>query len=131
MALGASFLSAVADRLGFWGAPGDKNVAWGNWTNFLDYTGMLSFGTSDTIINIMGYSASFLEVLLGILLIIGYKIKAAAFASGILLLLFATAMAFNLGIKAALDYSVFSAAFGAFLLGTQVRYNWSLDAALR
>ena len=30
LALGLSFLSAVADRFGWWGAFGQLNVAWGN-----------------------------------------------------------------------------------------------------
>jgi len=29
--LGITMLSAVADRFGLWGAPGDPGVAWGNW----------------------------------------------------------------------------------------------------
>jgi len=28
--LAITFLSAVADRFGFWGSPGEANVAWGN-----------------------------------------------------------------------------------------------------
>jgi uncharacterized membrane protein YphA (DoxX/SURF4 family) len=38
LALGASFLSAVADRLGLWGPYGAKNVAWGNFAHFVEYT---------------------------------------------------------------------------------------------
>lgn len=30
LALGISFLSAVADRFGYWGAIGQRNVAWGD-----------------------------------------------------------------------------------------------------
>src|SRR5215470_4708423 len=33
-ALGASFLSAVADRFGLWGPYGAKNVSWGNFGPF-------------------------------------------------------------------------------------------------
>jgi len=38
-ALGASFLSAVADRFGLWGPYGAKNVSWGNFAHFVEYTG--------------------------------------------------------------------------------------------
>jgi hypothetical protein len=37
LALAVSFLSAVADRFGLRGAPGDPGVAWGDWPHFLDY----------------------------------------------------------------------------------------------
>src|SRR6188472_3835126 len=37
-ALGASFLSAVADRFGLWGPYGAKNVSWGGFAHFVEYT---------------------------------------------------------------------------------------------
>jgi hypothetical protein len=37
LALGISFLSAVADRFGMWGSYGQPNVAWGNYARFVDY----------------------------------------------------------------------------------------------
>src|SRR5262245_30933127 len=52
IALGAGFLSAVADRFGLWGAPGQKNVAWGDFAHFTAYTARVnsflpsSFGAS-------------------------------------------------------------------------------------
>src|SRR5437899_12739196 len=36
--LGASFLSAVADRFGLWGPHGAKNVSWGDFAHFVEYT---------------------------------------------------------------------------------------------
>ncbi len=41
--LGVGFLSAVADRLGLWGAFGQPNVEWGNFSRFLDYTHILNW----------------------------------------------------------------------------------------
>jgi hypothetical protein len=38
-ALGASFLSAVADRFGLWGAYVQPHVAWGDFSRFTAYTG--------------------------------------------------------------------------------------------
>jgi hypothetical protein len=38
-ALGFSFLSAVADRFGLWGAYGRSHVAWGDFPHFVVYTG--------------------------------------------------------------------------------------------
>ena len=42
IALAAGFLSAVADRFGLWGPPGTPGVAWGNWSEFLDYVAALN-----------------------------------------------------------------------------------------
>ena len=39
LAISVTMLSAVADRLGFWG----KNSVWGNWENFEKYTRKLTF----------------------------------------------------------------------------------------
>ncbi len=50
-ALGASFLSAVADRFGLWGPHGAKNVSWGDFAHFVEYTGavMSLFPSSLTV----------------------------------------------------------------------------------
>ena len=42
VALAACFISAVADRLGCWGAPGAPGVAWGAWAPFVAFTGTLN-----------------------------------------------------------------------------------------
>lgn len=114
LALGAGFLSASADRFGLW----KENVAWGNWANFVDYTGQLVPFLSDSMTNVAAIIATALEIIFGIALILGWKTKIFALLSGILLLIFAFSMAFTLGIKAPLDFSVFSASAGAFLLST-------------
>ena len=43
LALGVSFLSAVADRFGLWGVYGQPNVSWGNYARFVDYTAKLNW----------------------------------------------------------------------------------------
>ena len=43
-ALGASFLSAVADRFGLWGPYGAKNVAWGDLAHFVESRGRRDVG---------------------------------------------------------------------------------------
>jgi uncharacterized membrane protein YphA (DoxX/SURF4 family) len=72
-------------------------------------------------------AATCAETLLGILLILGWQTRIAALASGVLLLLFAVGMTGAVGIKAPLDYSVFSAMGGAFLLASWVEYPFSID----
>src|SRR5262249_51168475 len=60
-ALGASFLSAVADRFGLWGPHGAKNVSWGDFAHFVEYTGavMSLFPSSLTVSRpSLGYCSS-------------------------------------------------------------------------
>lgn len=127
IALGLGFLSAVADRFGYWGAPGEVGVAWGSWENFIKYTSTLNFGASETISRVLGLFATILEMIFGLLLIVGFKIRYVASFSGVLLLIFALAMSLNTHFKYALDYSVFVAAFSAFLLAAQPVSKWSID----
>src|SRR6266852_1355086 len=72
-ALGASFLSAVADRFGLWGPYGAKNVSWGNFAHFVEYTGAVTslFPSSSTVS--FAWAATVAETLFGILLIAGFK----------------------------------------------------------
>jgi uncharacterized membrane protein YphA (DoxX/SURF4 family) len=111
LSIGIGFLSAVADRFGFW----SKEVsAWGNWNNFLAYTQSLNPLIPQSFIPFIGWASTLLEIVFGIGLIIGFKTSLMAKLSGWLLLIFALAMAFTRGIKAPLDYSVFAASAGAF-----------------
>ena len=56
-ALAITFLSAVADRFGFWGAPGAENVAWGSWSNFLEYTALLNPWAPERFVPVLGGGA--------------------------------------------------------------------------
>ncbi len=122
-----SFLSAVADRFGFWGMPGSAFVSWGNWQNFVTYTGTVNSFINPDWSNTMAVTATFLEILFALLLLVGYRLKITAIASGILLLLFALAMTVSFGPKPALDYSVWTAAAAAFLLASIKEYKYSID----
>jgi uncharacterized membrane protein YphA (DoxX/SURF4 family) len=128
--LGASFLSAVADRFGVWGPYGAKNVSWGDFAHFVGYTGavMSLFPSSLTVS--FAWAATVAETLLGILLIVGFKIRMISVLSGLLLLLFAMGMATGLGIKTPFDYSVFSAAAAAFLLASWEPDRFTLNTFL-
>src|SRR4030088_1424631 len=129
-ALGASFLSAVADRFGVCGPYGAKNVSWGDFAHFVEYTGtvMSLFPSSLTVL--FAWAATVGETLLGILLIAGFKIRLAAILSGLLLLSFAMGGYSELGIKTPFDYSVFSAAAAAFLLAFWEPDRFTLDKLL-
>ena len=129
-ALGASFLSAVADRLGFWGPYGAKNVSWGNLSRFVEYTGKVTSLFPSSLTVSFAWAATVAEILVGILLIVGFKIRIISVLAGLLLLSFATGMATGLGIKKPFDYSVFSAAAAAFLLAFWEPDRFTLDKLL-
>jgi uncharacterized membrane protein YphA (DoxX/SURF4 family) len=116
LALVAGFLSAVADRFGLWGPAGAANVAWGAWQPFVDYVAKLNWFAPPASTPIFAWAATVAEVVLGIGLLIGWQLRWFALAAGLLLLSFAITMTLALGVKAALDFSVFAAAGGAFLL---------------
>ncbi len=112
IALGATFLSAVADRFGFWG----KYGGWGNFANFTKYTGQVNSFMPAFMIPFLAWAATAVELSLGIGLILGVWPRWVAMGAATLLFLFGTAMAISFGIKTPLDYSVFSASAGAALL---------------
>jgi hypothetical protein len=70
-ALGVSFLSAVADRFGLWGAFGQPNVAWGNFSRFVEYTGRLNWFLPADMIPALAVISTAAEILLGLLLLVG------------------------------------------------------------
>jgi uncharacterized membrane protein YphA (DoxX/SURF4 family) len=116
LALAAGFLSAVADRFGLWGPAGAPNVAWGAWQPFVDYVAKLNWFAPASVIPALAWASTLAEVVLAIGLLIGWQLRWFALAAGLLLLSFAITMTLALGVKAPLDYSVFAAAGGAFLL---------------
>lgn len=115
IALGAAFLSGIASRFGLWG----KDVGYGNFANFVSYTAEVNAFMPAATIPFLAWAATAAELVLGIALVIGFRLRWAALGSALLLLLFATAMAISLGIKSPLDYSVFSASAAALLLASR------------
>lgn len=122
VAIAFGFLSAVADRLGLW-TPllGSENVVWGNMQSFTAYTGVLLPWVPKSLLPLFAWGATIAEVVLGVLLLIGFQKRLVALLSGILLLTFAFSMLFSLNVKAPLDYSVFAAAACALLLYKESR----------
>ncbi|MEZ5308634.1 MAG: hypothetical protein R2684_15930 [Pyrinomonadaceae bacterium] len=119
-ALAASFLSSVAARFGIWGS------GWRTFENFLVYTAKLLPFVSARFVPFFGWAATILEFAFGLLLIAGFRLRETGIASGVLLILFALGMTLGFGIKEPLDYSVFTAAAGSFLLAaiqTPTRVN--------
>src|SRR5262249_17035599 len=131
IALGGTFLSAVADRFGLWGAYGYPNVAWGSYPRFVAYTAKLLWLLPPAPVPALALGATVAGTLFGLLLVLGWKTQLTSLLSGILLTAFALSMTLALGVKAPLDYSVFSAAGGALLLATYTRFPFSLDELIR
>jgi putative oxidoreductase len=121
LALASGFLSAVASRLNLWG-----NQSSG-WQNFLKYTEQVNSFVPKNFIPPIAVTSTVLELLLGILLLVGYKTRYAASSAAILTLLFALAMTFSFGIKEPLDYSVFVFSAAAYLLANFPTNKWSIN----
>jgi hypothetical protein len=123
IAVGAAFLSAVASRFGLWyGEPGIKLSP-----GFLQRTAELNFFMPASTIPLIAWSATILEITLGLALIASGVLcltstrrsqwpRWIALASAVLLALFGTTMTITAGIKSPLDYSVFSGSACALLL---------------
>lgn len=118
IALAASYLSAVADRFGFWGQPGTGSVAWGNFENFLAYTATLNWFAPPALIPVLGWTATIAEVLIAIALLTGFYLTTASLASTLLLLTFALTMTLATGPEPPLSYSVWTATTASLLLTT-------------
>lgn len=73
--LSVAFLSAIADRFGLWGQPGDANVAWGGWAPFLDYVALLNPLVPQAFIPLLGGIATAAEVALAVGLLVGWKLR--------------------------------------------------------
>jgi putative oxidoreductase len=112
-ALGAAFLSGIADRFGLYTG---RNVGYGNFAGFMDYTAKVNSFMPAFTIPFLAWAATAAELLLGVALILGLWPRWVALGSASLLVLFGIAMAISFGIKSPLDYSVFSASAGAVLL---------------
>lgn len=123
IALGAAFLSAVADRFGLWGVRG----SWGTFAKFTAYAAQVNSFMPAATIPFLAWAATVCETTFGVLLIASGVLGLAsarspewmrwvAWGAAVLLALFGTAMTISFGIKAPLDYSVFSASACALLL---------------
>jgi uncharacterized membrane protein YphA (DoxX/SURF4 family) len=116
LALATAFLSAVAGRLGLWGKYGS------GWAKFVAYTGSLNWYLPARIVLPVAITSTILETAFGLALLAGFQIRNAALGSAGLLMLFALAM-FTGDPKSPFDYSVFTAAFGAFALAAFTGHN--------
>jgi uncharacterized membrane protein YphA (DoxX/SURF4 family) len=111
LSLAAAFLSAVADRFGWWEP--FRQGSWGSMGAFADYTHQLVPFASGWFLTVIVWGATAAEATLGVLLLTGWRPKLVGAASCLVLTVFGVAMAVSLGIASPLSYSVFSAASAA------------------
>jgi putative oxidoreductase len=112
-ALGAAFLSGIADRFGLYTG---RNVGYGNFAGFVSYTAKVNSFMPGFTIPWLAWATTAAELSLGITLVLGLWPRWVALGSALLLALFGIAMAISFGFKSPMDYSVFSASAGAVLL---------------
>jgi uncharacterized membrane protein YphA (DoxX/SURF4 family) len=117
IALGATFLVACADRFGFLGPYGSRNVSWGDWKHFEQYVAVLVWFLPKAVIPPLAAVETIIEVTLGLALLAGVWTRLIAWASAVLLASFAATMSVALGIVAPVSYGVFTAIGAALLLG--------------
>lgn len=85
VALAVGFLSAVGDRLGWWGPHGTPTVAWGDMQQFMPYVAQLNPWFPAAWIPLVGWIATIAEIVLGVWLLVGFRMRLAALSSGWLL----------------------------------------------
>ncbi|TEA00640.1 MauE/DoxX family redox-associated membrane protein [Mycobacteroides salmoniphilum] len=111
VSLATAFLSAVADRFGWWEPFGQGT--WRSMASFANYVHQLIPFASGWLLTVIVWASTAAEAILGVLLLFGWKPRLVGAASCLLLTVFGTAMATSLGAEAPLSYSVFSAASAA------------------
>ncbi len=123
-----AFLDAVADRLGLLGPHGTPGVAWGDFAHFTAYTARVNSFMPHATIPALAALATIAETTLGLALLLGIRIRAAAMGAAALLFLFATAMTVSGFSQFA--YGVYLMAAGALALSTVDASLLSVDALL-
>jgi hypothetical protein len=114
--LSTSLLSAVADRFGVWGRPGSPQVAWGTFSHFLAYTKTLNPWCPPALVPALGWSATSAELVLGLALLVRFRLRWTALLTALLTGTFALAMTCVEGVHAPLNYSVFAFSAASFFL---------------
>jgi putative oxidoreductase len=112
LALGTAFLNGIASRFGLYG----KNVGYGNYGNYVKYAGEVNSFMPAWAIPFLANAATVAEVSFGLLLVLGFWVRWAAYGSALLLAIFGIAMGISFGLVSPLDYSVFSACAGALVV---------------
>src|SRR6266566_9315280 len=84
IALGAAFLSGIADRFGLWRG---RNVGYGNFDGFVRYTAKVNSFMPPATIPFLAWAATAAELFLGLALILGIWPRWVALGSALLLVM--------------------------------------------
>lgn len=122
-----AFLEAVSDRFGLLGAPGSAGVSWGNFSRFIHYTGVVNSFLPAVVIPALAVLATVCEIVFGLAMLLGIRIRWAAAGSAVLLFFFATAMTIS-GLSQ-FSYGVYLICAGSATLSITDASFLSLDAA--
>jgi putative oxidoreductase len=106
LSLGTAFLSGIMGSFGWWG----KEVGYVDHHHFVEYTSHVHSFMPAWTIPYLAWLTTALELLFGVVLVLGVRTPEVALGSAALLFVFGTAMAIVMGIKSPIDYPVFSAA---------------------
>lgn len=126
--IGIALFGSVGDRLGWFGGPGAPGVSWGNFANFIIYTGQVNAFLPAAVIPALAVIESIVEGVLGLALLVGVGGRATLLASTLLLLLFGVAMSVSLGLMSQFPFAVFVLAAGGWVLANADATFLSIDA---
>jgi hypothetical protein len=126
--IGAAFVAAVADRLGFLGAPGAPGVSWGDFQHFIAYTAHVNAFAPPAFIPTLAVLATIAEGTFGITMLLGVRVRLASIGSALLLFVFGTAMVLS-GLSQ-FQYAVYLMSAAAWALATVDASALSIDALL-
>ena len=88
VALGGTFLTAIADRFGWLGTYGSRNVSWGDWSHFVQYVAVLNWFVPKSLIPALAAGETIIELGLGSALLLGIYQRVVAWSSAALLMSF-------------------------------------------
>jgi uncharacterized membrane protein YphA (DoxX/SURF4 family) len=96
----------------------------------LEYTHTLIWYLPTGMTAPLGAIATGAEILFGLFVLAGWHTRVAARLSGLLLIVFATAMTIALGVKSVLNFAVLTGIGGSFLLANCESFPLSVDELL-
>ncbi|MGI8695250.1 MAG: hypothetical protein ACR2JQ_01125 [Mycobacteriales bacterium] len=128
--MSADFLLAVADRLGILGPPGTRGVSWGDFSHFVDYTHTVVAFLPRDLAPALAVLATVAEISLGVALLLGVRLRAAALAAAALLGVYGLCMTISLPLAEQFHYNVFILAAAMLALATLDRTALTVDRLL-
>lgn len=128
--MAGDFLLSVGDRFGAFGPPGTPGSPWGDFAHFVSYTREVSSFLPAGFAPFLAVLATIAETVLGLVLLLGVRLRYAALGSAGLLSAFGVSMVVSLPAAEQFRYGVFLLCAGMLALSTVERHAWSVDGLL-